>query len=195
MNNLNSKGLLNFLLVLLFVSLLFSFFSLDGFSQKKLGKNLQLLLEAEQASFFRTLLEENTDTLVEETIKFEVLKGNTAPRKLKKKIVQNLLTFFSKTEKEFKENPEIVFFTARISSENYEEFSKTELTEKDIGLLLKKNSKVNVIKLKNAYLVEFVFTGGKNKKEVITARISFENMNSYFFIPAGFSKKVLVVGV
>ncbi|MEW6294804.1 MAG: hypothetical protein AB1467_00730 [Candidatus Diapherotrites archaeon] len=168
---LNSKGLFSFLLVIAFAFTYFALIEGQQEFEEKLWETKTGLLAAEKASFLRALLEENTDFLIEKTIKDEVKKKNINPLLLKEKINLNLSSFYSEIEENYSGNPEIKF--------NY-----VSLNEK---------SNVLVVGMgKGVFLVDYGFHGGVLKDSMPSAQISFPEFESFFQIPVDYSKKVIV---
>jgi len=171
---LNSKGLFSFLLVAVFAFIYFALIEGQQEFAEKLDETKTELLAAEKANFYRTLLEENTDFLIEKTIRDEVSKKNINPVLLKEKINGNLNSFYAEIEENYSGTPKI-------------KFNSVSLNEKSNVLVVGMGEGV--------FLVDYSFHGGVLKDSVLSAQISFPKFESFFQIPIDYSKKVIAVQV
>ncbi|MBU1120438.1 MAG: hypothetical protein ABIE23_00875 [archaeon] len=190
---MNSKGMVSFLLVVIF---LFNLLSLDSYhaeSRKELMKGEEIALEIEKSSFYRNQLETAIDSLIERTVKEEVIKGDTEEEKLKGKINKELMNFFQKIEERFQEKPRISFFLKNnLSSYKIELKEGKKVEEKDLNEIVK----LIVFTLdEKIYLVEVSFTGGLMKKKGVFALIELPSVTQLFFIPVDYSKKTVALKV
>lgn len=183
---MKNKGLMSFILVLIFILIYFNLvYSIESFNSKKNLAEAELI-EIENSSFKRNLLENAVDEVVEETIKKEIQFGSTEGKKINKKISKNLIEFFSELEKKG------INAKAMKSSKEYK---KTEIKgEKITKEFIEENSKTMVIKLEEkVFLVEFYFTGGLNKNNLVGAEIKENKTKNKFFIPINYSIKLISV--
>ncbi len=183
------KGLIAFVLVFFFILIYFNLvYSLSSFNSEKNFAEAKLI-EIENTSFKRNLLENTIDSVIEEEIKKEIAFGTTEPKKLNEKISEKLIEVFSVLEEK-----EIEFKEANSGKK----YSKIKIRGKKVEKeFLEKNSKTIVINLKETvYLVEFIYTGGLEKNNLIGAEIKEKNSNRNFFIPFNYSvKQVAVKGI
>lgn len=68
---------------------------------------IQSMAEAEQNNFLRSVLEQNTDAVIEKTLQNQLENEEINPLIINALIAQNLFYFFQETESQ---NPEIRFF-------------------------------------------------------------------------------------
>jgi len=180
------KGLIAFVLVFLFILIYFNLvYSLNSFNSEKNFAEAKTI-EIENTSFKRNLAENAIDSVIEEEIQKEIAFGTTEPEKLKEKISEKLIEVFSVLEEQ-----EIEFKEVN-SNKKYNKIKiKGKKVEKEF---LEKNSKIIVINLKETvYLVEFIYTGGLEKNNLIGAEIKEKNSYTNFFIPFNYSQKQVAV--
>jgi len=178
------KGLISFVLVLAFIVIYFSLvFSLNSFNSEKNFTEAKLI-EIENSSMKRNLIENAVDSLIEEEIKKEIAFGSDEPEKINEKISEKLSEFFFIMEEKGIEFSEIA---------SDRKYSETEIKEKKITKeFIKENSKTIVFNLENRlYHVEFIFTGGKNKNNFIGAEIKENSSYQKFFLPVNYSVKII----
>lgn len=189
----NSKGMVSFLIVVVFLFNLLSIESYNSESREELMKGEEIALELEKSSFYRNQLETAIDSLIERTVKEEIEKGNAEEEKLKVKINKELMNFFQETEKRFQETPRIRFFLKdNLSNYKIELKEGKKVEEKDLNEIVK----VIVFSLdEKLYLVEVSFTGGLMKKRGVFALIELPSVTQFFFIPIDYSKKTLALKV
>lgn len=176
------KGLISFILVLIFILIYFNLvYSVNSFNSKKDSSEADLI-EMENTSFKRNLIENAVDSLIEEKIKKEIAFGSDNPEIINKKISGELDKLFNEiNENEFKE----------IKSEK--KYSKTEILGKKVSeKFIEENTKTIVFGLEDRlYEVRFIYTGGINKNNLIGSKITENNSEQKFFIPVNYSVKVI----
>ncbi len=176
------KGLISFIIVLIFILIYFNLiYSVNSFNSKQNFTEANLI-EIENTSFRRNLIENAVDSLIEETIKKEIAFGSDNPKIINKKISGKLIELFNEiSETEFKE----------IHSEK--KYSKTEIKGKKLSKkFIEENTKIIVFGLDNKlYETKFIYTGGVNKNNLIGSRITENNSEQKFFIPVDYSVKVI----
>lgn len=169
---MNKKGLFCFLVALGFAGFLAG--SAESISEETANFNSAkaLCLEIESLDMKRAVLEENTDFLIEEAMKHEILLGNRDPESVKLKANAKLAGFFEKIRGE-----------------------KTAFPENtgDLELFLNGNSGLIIIEYGNLVFAEYSFTGGILKNNFFYAKLASENSEKLFEIPIGYSEKALVV--
>jgi hypothetical protein len=183
---MKEKGLTSFILVLFFVLVYFSLvYSLQEMEAKKNFTEAQLI-EIENASFRRNLLENSVDSVIKEEIAKEIAFGSDEPKKINKKIAEKLAEFFSLMEKKGTEFKEI---------NSGKKYSEIKITGKKAGKeFIEENSKVIVMNLEGKlYFVEFIYTAGINKNNLIGAKIKENSSEQKFFIPRNYSIKVIAL--
>ena len=185
---MKNKGLMSFVLVLIFILIYFNLvYSIGEFNSKKNLTEAELI-EIEDTSFKRNLLENAVDSVIEETISNEILFGSTEGKKINQKISEKLIKVFSETEAK-------EIFVKEINSNK--EYKKIKITGKEITKeFIEENSKTIVIKLEEKiFLVEFHFTGGINKNNLVGAEITENQSKSKFFIPVNYTVKLIAFRV
>ncbi|MFH1663678.1 MAG: hypothetical protein ABH986_02630 [archaeon] len=181
---MSQKGLISFVLVLAFIAVYFSLvFSLNSFNSEKNFTEAKLV-EIENNSFKRNLLENAVDSLIEETMQEEIAFGSDDPEKINEKISAKLFELFSGMEEKGTE------FKETLSGKKY---SETEIKgEKISKKFIKENSKTIVFSLENRlYEVQFIFTGGINKNNLAGAEIKENSSTQKFFIPLDYTVKIV----
>ncbi len=181
---MKSKGMIAFALVFAFILIYFSLvYSIQEFNSNKNLVEAQLI-ETENASFKRNLVENSVDELIKETIKKEIMFGSKEPKKIQEKTAENLIHFFEELEKKGIKIKEI---------ELKKEYKKTKIKgKKTRKKFIQENSRIIVIKLyEKIYLTEFYFTAGKNKNKILGAEIKENSSKINFFVPAGYSIKTI----
>jgi hypothetical protein len=178
---MNKKGLFCFLIVLGFAGILACLSSSESRESLEFGKTKNICFEIEKLDLERTILEENIDFLILETMRAELEKGNKNPEQIKEKISENLLVFFKQAEKEaLGKNLAIIFF------------QKNGPVSKDF---LKQNSKIFLVAYENLVVAEYNFTGGIFKDNFLKAKIESENAEKLFELPLGYSQKAFAAGL
>ncbi|MBU2099948.1 hypothetical protein KKG83_01785 [Candidatus Micrarchaeota archaeon] len=183
---MQEKGLTSFILVFFFILVYFSLvYSLQELEAKKNFTEAQLI-EIENASFKRKLIEDSVDSIIKEEIEKEIAFGSDEPKKINKKISEKLAEFFSLMEAKGTEFKEI---------QSEKKYSEIKITGKKAGKeFIEENSKIVVINLKGKlYLVEFIYTAGINKDRLIGAKIKENSSEQKFFIPRNYSVKVIAL--
>jgi len=144
---------------------------------KELGQKAVLAsFEAEQVSFARTLVEENVDLVVSESLGQGLALG-LENQDLKHYVNARLLGLFLAIEQDFLEGVEV-----RFSDE-----SKS-------AVFLSENSSVFLAKAGSQSIeAEYCFTGGLEKSNYVKARIFGNGLEAEFRVPAGYCAKALVV--
>ncbi len=180
------KGIISFVLVLIFILIYFNLvYSINSFNSKK-GFTEGTLIEIENLSFKRNLIENAVDSLIREEIRKEINFGSDDPKEINEKVSVKLMNLFSLMEKQGIEFKKI---------KSNKEYSETEIKGNKITKkFVEKNSKTKVINLeKKIYLVEFIYTAGINKNELIGAEIKEKNSSQKFFIPTDYSIKEITI--
>jgi len=178
------KGLISFVLVLIFILIYFSLvYSISSFNSKKDFTESELI-EIENSSFKRNLIENAVDSVIKEEIEKEIMFGSDDPEKIREKVAAKLFETFSGNELKNTEFREIT------SGKKYTEIKiKGEKLSKEF---IEKNSKIIVINLeKTLYLVQFIYTGGINRNKLIGAEIKENSSSQKFFIPVDYSVTVI----
>lgn len=160
---------------------------------QNINRTAGIAIEAEQNNKTRTILEENTDSIIKETIEREILLNNLNPKEINRKIAENLMALFDAAGKNAETPRQISFFSGNFSKSRYNEiiFSKNKkaLELKDIA----ENSKVSIAPIaKNAFIAEFSFTGGIMKDKIFGAEISSKNSSQFFIMPIDYTLKAVV---
>ena len=173
------KGFFCFLLLLAAIALETNFLNESIEADKILAQGKTIAFEAEKASFIRTVIENNTDAIVRESLQQAILL-NIPQEKIKDFVNKKLMELFAATEEEYTEEIKVRFSTS--NGLPIEEF-------------LNKNSIVIVITVEGkTILAEYTFTGGLLKNEFVQAEIAGEQTNLLFKLPPGYSIKTTVVG-
>lgn len=187
------RGFISFILIVAFLIAFIGVQTLAIESGENLGNSAILAIELEQNNKTRTILEENTDFIIEETLRGQIISDNLEPELVKFAVSKKLAGFFEKIESEFNEGQKISFFSAMLSPSQYNAVSlaeKKKLIEKD----LLENSQVLIIPLgEHSVFAEYSFTGGLMKNNIAGAEISSGNSKQFFLIPIGYTSRIVVV--
>ena len=135
----------------------------------ELGKAKTLLIEAEQSSKERTILENNTDKIIYEKLKEQVLLKNFLVESIKNEINLSLTKYFH----------------GKANATNFGEKNK-EVTIS----FLNENSKAIMLEQEGLIYAEYTFTGGLNRTASVSKVIG-TNITTIFKIPAGHTTKVI----
>ncbi len=170
------KGLMSFVLVIAFIlvysGLIYSFSLFD--SEKNFAETQ--LIETENASFKRNLVEQAVDSAIKEAMQKEIMFGSDDPEKIKEKTALQLESFFSEMKKKGIE------------------FTETNSGKKAGKEFIKENSRILVLNIEGKiYVAEFIFTGGTTKNNLVSAEIKENNSSNTFMIPADYSIKIISV--
>ncbi|MFH1235251.1 MAG: hypothetical protein V1493_06575 [Candidatus Diapherotrites archaeon] len=186
------KGVYSFTLVFVFAACVVAMAADAGIARAKLAEGGLAAMEIERASFLRFQMEENTDSIIAETIENEVIAGNRESAALNPKICGNLEKYFNAMESEKGLGGKIEFFeinTANLS----EQFTPVAGNFKKIEGL-EKYCKTAVLNLKeHVFLVQFMFTGGLMKNRAVLAVIKVGGAEQYFLVLPGYSIEKTVV--
>jgi actin-like ATPase involved in cell morphogenesis len=176
------KGLISFILLLAFILIYFNLvYSINSLETEKNFTEAKLI-EIESASFKRNLIENTIDYLIEEEIEKQINFGSNNAEEIKKKTSQRLMEFFYEMKKHGIE------FRQVKANKKYSEIQikGKEITQK----FLEKNTKILVSNIQEKiYRVEFFYTAGITKSNLIGAEIKENQTTQKFFVPAGYSIK------
>ncbi len=169
MRRINKQGFLCFLLVAAFVSLSLQASKIP--ETKKLWEGEAIAMEAANANFLRSVIEENTDLIVAKTIAIESASCETNPHEVKQKINEALIRYFDGIERKSSFAPKAL----------------TNTNEK-IGLVFL-NANSSLIIKRNLLGCEGIyrFHGGITKSNFVKAEISGKNFTQEFRIPTGYT--------
>ena len=171
---MNSRAFFCFVLLLAFLAAELEF--LTGFenANSQVASANASAFEAEKLSLVRSLLEESTDSVVEESLRAGLIL-ELGPEGIKAGVNERLALLFSKAEKAYG----IVEF---------------EANAKDPGFL-NENSSVIVSRLgKKGIRAEYFFSGGIMKSNFVLARVGNQETIAEFRVPAGYTASAMVVG-
>ncbi|MDO8537368.1 MAG: hypothetical protein Q7S21_00625 [archaeon] len=191
---MHSKALFSFVFIALFVLMQLELQTINAEKTKKLSNSVNQSIEAEKLNLIQSLIEENSDKIIEEKLQEALLLQQSDNEIIKLEANSELFAFFSELEKQYSSNPKIEFFFTEINSNNYETLFES-LGEKLSLQKLNESSKVNVL---NAYgksiAAEYHFTGGMQKNKTIVGIISSENAKQLFVIPRDYTISKSVAG-
>ncbi len=187
---MNNKGIFCFLLLLSAIALETNFLNESIEADKILAQGKTIAFEAEKASFIRTVIENNTDAMVRESLQQAILL-NIPQEELKLFVNGKLVLLFAETEKEYNSKIKVQF-------KGYDAETKMQFTTSD-GLqfedFLNNNSTALIVSIKGkTVLAEYDFTGGLQRNNFIEAEIAGDNTKTVFRLPPGYSIKATVVG-
>lgn len=170
---MNKKGIFCFLLLLCFLGIQIAMQKNTVENQQIFSQAEALCFELEKVDLKRTVLEENLDFLVREAMLEEAKKQNFDSEKIKKRVNEKLLEFFSAVEKETGTG----FFGVLPLSLKY----------------LNSNSEALAIHYNGFWIVEYNYTGGVLKSNFLRAKIELENSEKEFELPVGYIQKITVL--
>lgn len=156
-------------MIVLAFSLLSVSLSQQDNALEELLKAEAIAIEAEQVNFVRSLLEENTDFIVEEILWEEAILCDSAPGNTKQRINQALATYFEEMQKGVG-GIEIEFAKAN------QEF-------------LNENSSLVVKRLGPACEITYTFHGGLLRNQPVLAEVRGKKVVQQFKIPAGYTQE------
>lgn len=184
---MNSKGFFSLLLLFAFVILLARVQEDINFQKQEILKAKAVMLQAEKANYLKTELEQNTDFIIEKTIERELKNGKSNPAELQARIVASLELFFKQMENE---REGLTFY----HSSSFLGFKKIGKGKKEKFSGFGDWFKTIIVNVKeNAFLVEFEFTGGILKDNLVFAMLESKNQKQAFAIPTGYKIVKLVV--
>ena len=182
---MNSKAFFSFILVLAFIFFLLSFLSSSSYLQKKLDGSLRLSLELDKSSFERSMIEQNTDFLIEKTIENMVLKKKVTSLEIHSAVNSILLDYFQSVRA-------FSFFEADFPFLN--DYAKLSTAGAVPLIALSDEFKVNVVKLgERLFLVDLSYAGGSSGKMLVFAVFNSPDINQFFLFPFSYSVRKLVV--
>jgi len=182
---MNSKAFYSFVLVLAFAFFLFSFLSNSAVLQKKLDDSLRISLALEKSSLERSMLEQNSDFLIEKTIESMALKKQLTSLEINLAVNSALLDYFQSLR-------DFSFFEAEFPFLN--NYSKLSTVAAVPLIALSDEFKVNVVKLGgHLFLVDVSYAGGFSGKKLVFAVFNSPDISQFFLIPFGYSVRKLVV--
>ncbi len=158
-------------------------------SQNAFSEALQGMTEGEQNNFVRSMLEENTDTVIEKTLEQELLLGETDPAIVNRAVAEKLFRFFQETETA---NQNIHFYWVETTPESYDRILLLETHSLGIEEI-ESMSKTIIIRKEGLAIGETVFAGGENQNRAMVAHIRSPNHADFFLVPIRHSTTVEVV--
>ena len=179
---MQERGIMSFVLVIIFIALEFAMLGAQNEIAKEVGKAQVLLMQMEKASYVRNEIEQNSDFLIENVMENELRGRNYDPEAIKGKVCSALFGYFGNVQAAYAGNSSVKFYSAFASSSEYQELPskmKVPLQEFDICT----NSKVIVVKGLGNYSAEFAYTGGIFKDRAVFAEIVYGNYSQVFVIP------------
>lgn len=172
---ISSRGIFSFMLVLIFLIGYIGFFAQENYSNAKIGKAIVIAMELEKGNFLRTVLEENSDRIIEEELEKGLREKNIQARILEERIAGRLVNYFSEMREEYG----VEFFVKEkgVLFEVREELSVDGLKEL---------FSVNVVNFGVGVFGECEFHGGLLKNKVVVGEIRVGDSKSLFEIPIGY---------
>jgi hypothetical protein len=129
----------------------------------------KIAIEAEQVNFVRSLLEENTDFIVEGILLEEALLCDSSPGNAKQRINQALVAYFEEMQKGV-DGIEIEFANASNG-------------------FLNQNSSLVVKRLGPSCKIKYSFHGGLLKNQPVLAEVRGKEVVQQFKVPVGYSQE------
>lgn len=152
-------------------------------------ETLLVMVEAEQNNFERTMLEQNADRIVQNTLQKELQNKIPNPEIANRHIASNLMEFFTQTEKE---NNAVRFFVVRATPESYERI--LQLPREPVSLeKIQESMKTLIIKQGSLVIGETVFTGGLAQNNVLVGIIDSPHQRDFFLIPLYHTTRVEMI--
>jgi len=180
------KGIYSFLLVTVFIFCAVLLMAQGNNIRESLLEGAQTAMEIERASFIRFQIEENTDSIVTETIEREIQFGNRSGNTVNQKILMELEKYFGALEKENGLGVEIEFYNIPTNqlSKNFTPTTKPQ----ERSLELNEKSETLVVSVKeHIYLTTFQFTGGLMRNNAVLGVISCGESEQYFLLLPGYT--------
>ena len=167
---MNKRGFYSFLLVLAYGVLLLSVITAEEKSIQSLRETKAMLIEGERINLERTIVEENVDFIIKETLREELQKTNNAEA-VKERINEKLFLLLLQIQKNA---PNTRFF-----KNNGEELDRESL---------EKITKALVVDIKEKTRHgEYYITGGWSTGETIIGKISGKHFEQEFLLPVGYT--------
>ena len=179
---MQERGIMSFVLVIIFIALEFAMLGAQNEIAKEVGKAQVLLMQMEKASYVRNEIEQNSDFLIENVMENELRGRNYDPEAIKGKVCSALFGYFGNVQAAYAGNSSVKFYSAFATSSEYQELPpKIKVPLQEFELCA--NSKVLVVKDFASYSAEFSYTGGIFKDRAVFAEIAYGNYSLVFVIP------------
>ncbi len=144
----------------------------ESSAMPELREAIAISIEAENAGFYRTLIEENTDFIVREVLSRESVTCIRPPHEVKQEVNSALSNYFNKIDKT--------------------ELAKFENKTKEF---LNANSSLVIKRLDKLCTLQYKFHGGLMKTNFISASVGKGTISQEFRIPQDYSRSVSAVAI
>jgi hypothetical protein len=164
------KGFFGFVIVFAILVLLLTLVTFENNFYSSLEKAKIMIIDSEQASKERTILESNIDKIIFSVLEEQVLQENFEIENVKNEVNQKIIIYIKGRAK-----ASTIFF------ENNKEPTTNFLNENSESLLVEKSG---------ITYAEYVFTGGILRNNTISNNFS-KNAKIFFQIPPGYTVRVI----
>lgn len=185
---MNANAFFSSILVFSFSFFLLSFLSSNTGLQNKLNSSIQSCLELEKSSFERSILEQETDIIVEKIIERQALARQLSSLEVSSAVNHSLTEYF----KHSAARNNFLFFEKEFEfGNNYSKLSENPAIP---FFALTDEFKANVVRLQeHLFLVEVSYAGGASGKKLVFALTGYGSQKQFFLVPFNYSVKKLVV--
>ena len=192
---MRGKGFFAFVMVIFFMLAAVESAGRSSSSFRSFSEANRIAMELESQNMLRTNLENNLDFVVEKTMRRQILLGNSDPVQLKLALDEKVFSFLQETQKSARPR-NLEFFGATVYGNRYSENAAGTAHERLSMEFMNRNSVAFVERFGGAWIAEYHFSGGLYRNNTVMGRIVSEDneTRTVFFLPAGYSKTVMVVG-
>ncbi|MBI4053568.1 MAG: hypothetical protein HY394_06050 [Candidatus Diapherotrites archaeon] len=192
---MRGKGFFAFVLVIFFLLAATESAGRQSSSFRSFSEAHRIAMELESQNMLRSNVENNLDFVVEKTMRRQILLGSTDPAQLKLALDEKVFSFFLETQKNARPR-NLEFSGATVYGNRYSENAGAAAQEKLSMEFIGRNSVAFVELAGGAWIAEYHFSGGLYRNSAVIGRIVSEDNETMtvFFLPAGYSKTVVVVG-
>lgn len=165
------KGFFSFIIVLLVIITIFGIITFFDNSSIKKSELINTLIELENNSKERTIIENNLDRIIEKKLLEQLIIENYNLSNAKENVNKAIINYLKNGE------VKTIYFN-----------NKEKLT---LGRLNSMTS-VSIIEINGIKVATFEFTSSFNKNEIVTKQIN-ERFDFYFSLPIAYKNKVVII--
>ncbi len=176
----SNRGLFAFSIGMILLIIMVNFVLIEKSFSEKINETKNILIDGENASKERTLLENNFDRVIEEKL-LEQIKLKNYNNGLAKKIISKEI------EEKFPEIEQTSIFDAELNEDEQDAESKKNKIKIDSDFL-EETSEVILIETDEGTYAEYTFTSTKMKDKIMQKRFGKKSI-ILFKVPIGYSVK------
>jgi hypothetical protein len=175
---MNARGIFCFFILLAFLAIGREIATAGNEVCSAIGGAELTAMKLERANAIRSVIEENVDFIVRESIRESCAEAEGSTVKIA--VSRKLAELFSATEEAYNGGADIKFGTRSGAAP-------------DFAFLQENSSAIVVSAWGRRLAAEYCFTGGIAKSEYVSAKIDVEGAETQFILPAGYCQAVEVV--